>query len=96
MFEYDTLAFKECHVIVVSSSAFVGYMEQVTMTTNDSISVCLISCNKLPNSKIKLSVRIDSCMKLSFHSSIHSKSHLSCRGGVASLMTHRALVGASK
>lgn len=41
VFEYDALAFEKYLVIVVNCSPL-GYMEHVTMTSSNSISVCLV------------------------------------------------------
>lgn len=75
MFSYDAPTLEECPKIAVNYGACVGYVERVTMIRNDSISLCLASCNKLLNLKIKISVRINSCMRLSIHNSTYSLSH---------------------
>lgn len=70
VFKYDTLALVEC----LSERMLYdtrGCMERVTRTPKSVYALSTTSCNKLPNLKIKLSVKNDSYMRLNIHYIMH-------------------------
>lgn len=94
VFEYDALTLEECHVLVVKCSACMGYMEQLT-TILVTIK-CQVSCNKLPNSKLELSARIESCLSnLKFQSPSYGRGACCALARVFDIYVHIVYIKSS-